>query len=155
MGFPALGIDLMSNISALEAAAALYASCVAWTVGYDMIYAHMDIRDDVTAGIKSIARAHEHNTRAVLSGLSVAQVGFLALAGYLSGAGPAFYFVSCGGACVSLDAMTRLVKLEDPADCWWWFVHGCWITGGVISGGLLADYLLRMKEARHGDALAS
>ena len=149
MGFPALGVDLLSNNLALGAAAALYSSCVAWTVAYDMIYAHMDIKDDSIVGIKSIARAHEHNTRAVLSGLSVVQVGFLALAGYLSGAGPAFYVISCGGACVSLDSMMRLVKLEDPQNCWWWFVNGAWMTGGVISSGLLVDYILqRRREQR-------
>ena len=146
MGFPALGVDLLSDNFTLGAAAALYSSCVAWTVAYDMIYAHMDIKDDSIVGIKSIARAHEHNTRAVLSGLSVVQIGFLALAGYLSGAGPAFYVISCGGACVSLDSMMRLVKLEDPQNCWWWFVNGAWMTGGVISSGLLVDYIVRRRK---------
>lgn len=146
MGFPALGIDLATNSTALAAAAALYSSCIAWTVNYDMIYAHMDIKDDVNAGIKSIARAHQHNTRAVLSGLTITQISLLALSGYVSGAGPSFYLVSCVGAGVSLASMIRLVRLEDPRDCWWWFVNGCWITGGTISAGLFADYLFRKQE---------
>ena len=37
-------------------AAALYASGVAWTLGYDTIYALQDIEDDALAGIKSSAR---------------------------------------------------------------------------------------------------
>ncbi|KAK6368654.1 Para-hydroxybenzoate--polyprenyltransferase, mitochondrial precursor (PHB:polyprenyltransferase) [Lithohypha guttulata] len=73
MGFSALGIDLLSNTDALASAALLYGSCWAWTMNYDMIYAHMDIKDDVKAGIKSIALAHEHNTKAVLSGLTFMQ----------------------------------------------------------------------------------
>ncbi|MCI4677686.1 4-hydroxybenzoate octaprenyltransferase [Rhodoblastus acidophilus] len=33
----------------------LYASCVAWTIGYDTIYAIQDRKDDVAAGVKSTA----------------------------------------------------------------------------------------------------
>lgn len=152
LGFPALGIDLISDIGAAASAAFLYASCVAWTVNYDMIYAHMDIKDDVRIGIKSIALAHEHNTKAVLSGLSIGQIGLLAAAGYCSGAGPLFYTLSCGGAAAVLGTIIRRVKLEDPTDCWWWFKHGAWLTGGTISAGLLTDYLFR-GEQQDGQSL--
>ena len=147
MGFPALGVDLLADVSALAAAGALYASCVAWTLNYDMIYAFMDIKDDVNAGIKSIALAHDHNAKAVLSGLSVVQVGLLGLAGYFAGAGPLFFAGSCGGAAVTLGIMVRRVNLGDVNDCWWWFRNGAWITGGTISVGLLADYLYRRNQA--------
>lgn len=143
MGFPALGIELLANSDALAAAAALYASCVAWTVTYDMIYAHMDIRDDANAGIKSIALAHEHNTKAILSGLSVGQVGFLAAAGYFAGAGPVFFFGSCGGATATLAMMIYRVRLKEVRNCWWWFKNGCWFTGGSIAAGLFGDYLVK------------
>ncbi|KPI37913.1 4-hydroxybenzoate polyprenyltransferase, mitochondrial [Cyphellophora attinorum] len=95
VGFPAMGVDLLSHPTALGAAAALYASCVTWTLNYDMIYAFQDIKDDVNAGIKSIALAHDHNAKAVLLGLSAVQVGLLGLAGYLVGAGPVFFAGSC------------------------------------------------------------
>jgi 4-hydroxybenzoate polyprenyltransferase len=78
MGFPALGIDLLANQSALTAAAFLYASDIAWTVLYDMVYTHMDIKDDIKVGIKSIAVKHEKETKPVLSGLTILQTGFLA-----------------------------------------------------------------------------
>lgn len=147
MGFPALGVDLLSNTDALLAAAFMYGSCWAWTMNYDMIYAHMDIKDDVKAGIKSIALAHEHNTKAVLSGLTALQVSLLAAAGYFSGAGPIFAVVSCAGSALSLGTIIRRVNLKDPKDCWWWFRNGAWLTGGVISAGLFGDYLYcRTKE---------
>ena len=38
------------------AAAAVYAAAVAWTIGYDTIYALQDRRDDPAAGIRSTAR---------------------------------------------------------------------------------------------------
>ncbi|KAL1848990.1 Para-hydroxybenzoate--polyprenyltransferase, mitochondrial precursor (PHB:polyprenyltransferase) [Paecilomyces lecythidis] len=144
MGFPALGVDLLSNPTALQTAAALYASCISWTVLYDMIYAHMDIKDDVAAGIKSIALRHEHNTKAVLSGLAVAQVSLLAAAGLTAGAGPIYFLGTCGSAAVTLGVMISRVQLKDVKSCWWWFKNGCWFTGGGITLGLLGDYVARL-----------
>lgn len=146
MGFPALGIDLLSNQAALTAAACLYASNISWTVLYDMIYAHMDIKDDVKAGIKSIALKHDAQTKLVLTGLAAVQVGLLAATGVATGAGPAFFIGSCGGALATLGIMIKRVNLKNVKDCWWWFVNGCWITGGVISTGMAADYLIRLGE---------
>ncbi|KAK9644692.1 Para-hydroxybenzoate--polyprenyltransferase, mitochondrial precursor (PHB:polyprenyltransferase) [Aspergillus fumigatus] len=141
MGFPALGVDLFSNHAALEAAAALYSSCVAWTVLYDMIYAHMDIKDDVAAGIKSIALRHEHNTKTVLSGLAAVQVALLATAGVAAGAGPLFYVGTCGSAAVSLGIMIWKVQLKNVKNCWWWFKNGCLLTGGGITLGMFFEYI--------------
>ncbi|PYI30485.1 4-hydroxybenzoate polyprenyl transferase [Aspergillus indologenus CBS 114.80] len=141
MGFPALGIDLLHNTPALEAAAALYSSCVAWTILYDMIYAHMDIKDDVAAGIKSIALRHEKNTKAVLSALAGVQISLLAAAGVAAGSGPVFFVGSCGSAALSLAAMIWKVQLKNVQDCWWWFKNGCLFTGGGITVGLLLEYI--------------
>ncbi|KAF4313627.1 4-hydroxybenzoate polyprenyltransferase, mitochondrial [Botryosphaeria dothidea] len=144
MGFPALGVDLLAGGVALTAAGCLYASCVAWTVLYDMVYAHMDIKDDVRAGIKSIALAHEKNTKAVLAGLAGVQVALLAGAGMAVGAGPVFFVGSVGGAVTTLGTMIWKVKLKSVASCWWWFNNGCWMVGGAISAGLFGDYLARL-----------
>lgn len=152
MGFPALGIDLLSNCPAATAAGFLYASNVAWTVLYDMIYAHMDIKDDVKAGIKSIALKHDAETKQVLTGLALTQVGLLAAAGAAAGAGPVFFVGSCGGALATLGFMIKRVNLKSIQDCWWWFVNGCWITGGVISFGLGADYAVRYIEQKEKPA---
>lgn len=143
MGFPALGVDLLQpgNESILAGAGLLYASCVFWTMLYDMIYAHMDIKDDVKVGIKSIALAHQTNTKAFLTMLGTVQVGLLAAVGTAVGAGPIFYVGSCGSAVATLGTMIWKVNLKDVKDCWWWFRYGCWFTGGGISLGLLAEYL--------------
>lgn len=144
MGFPALGVDILTNQNALISCAALYSSCIAWTILYDMIYAHMDIKDDVAAGIKSIALRHEQNTKSVLSGLALAQVSLLAAAGVAAGAGPIFFTGSCGSAIVSLGIMIRKVRLKEVKNCWWWFKNGCLFTGAGISLGLCGDYLARV-----------
>jgi 4-hydroxybenzoate polyprenyltransferase len=151
MGFPALGVDLLSNTSALTAAACLYGSNVAWTMLYDIIYAHMDAKDDVKAGIKSMAVKHDGATKRILAGLTVVQVGLLGAAGIASGAGPAFFVGSCGGALVTLGVMIKRVKLKSIKDCWWWFVNGCWLTGGVVGLGLAVDYVVRYLGAKGSD----
>lgn len=144
MGFPALGVEVLTDSVALKTVAALYGSCITWTVLYDMIYAHMDIKDDVLVGIKSIALRHANQTKAILSALSIIQVGLLALAGSAYGAGPIFYFGSCGSAAVTLGLMIWKVRLKEVASCWWWFKNGAWLTGGGIATGLLADYLINI-----------
>ncbi|RHZ56770.1 putative para-hydroxybenzoate-polyprenyltransferase Coq2 [Aspergillus thermomutatus] len=152
MGFPALGVDLLSNHAALEAAAALYSSCVAWTVLYDMIYAHMDIKDDVAAGIKSIALRHEHNTKTVLAGLAAVQVALLATAGVAAGAGPIFFVGTCGSAAVSLGIMIWKVQLKNIKNCWWWFKNGCLLTGGGITLGMFFEYIAQTSGLYKSDS---
>lgn len=144
MGFPALNIDFLGNTNAILAASSLYSSCVAWTVLYDTIYAHMDIKYDAAAGIKSIALKHEHNTKAILSVLAVTQVTLLAAAGVAVNAGPIFFIGSCGSAFATLSTLIWKVKLKDVGNCWWWFKNGCWITGGGITFGLLGEYLAQV-----------
>ncbi|QSZ33089.1 hypothetical protein DSL72_002674 [Monilinia vaccinii-corymbosi] len=150
MGFPALGIDLLADSAALTAAGFLYASNVAWTVLYDMIYAHMDIKDDAKAGIKSIALRHNAHTKQILTGLAVTQIGLLAAAGAAVGAGPVFFVGGCGGAAVTLAVMINKVNLKSVKNCWWWFVSGCLITGGTISAGLAGDYLIQHGQRADG-----
>jgi 4-hydroxybenzoate polyprenyltransferase len=146
MGFPALGVDLLANQSAAIAAACLYGSSISWTVLYDMIYAHMDIKDDPKAGIKSIAVRHEKDTKAFLTGFAVVQVGLLAAAGAAIGASPVFFIGSCGSAIATLGTMIWKVNLRSVADCWWWFRNGCWLTGGGISLGLFGEYLVQYLD---------
>jgi 4-hydroxybenzoate polyprenyltransferase len=62
------------------AMALLYAGGVAWTLGYDTIYALQDIEDDAMAGIKSSARALGSRARAGVAGFYAAAVGLWAAA---------------------------------------------------------------------------
>ncbi|CAF9913345.1 MAG: hypothetical protein GOMPHAMPRED_007865 [Gomphillus americanus] len=146
MGFPALGISLIEDLTVMKAAVTLYGSCVLWTVLYDMIYAHMDIKDDKKAGIKSIALRHDGHTKRVLTGLSVAQVSLLVTSGYMIEAGAAYYLLACGGATITLWNMILRVNLKSVSDCWWWFRTGVWITGGTVSIGMFVEYLQTRKK---------
>jgi 4-hydroxybenzoate polyprenyltransferase len=62
------------------AMALLYAAGVAWTLGYDTIYALQDIEDDALAGIKSSARALGSRARAGVAVFYAATVALLAAA---------------------------------------------------------------------------
>ncbi|KAL8971274.1 MAG: hypothetical protein Q9183_001131 [Haloplaca sp. 2 TL-2023] len=153
MGFPALGVDLFSDPVAMKVVAALYASCISWTVLYDMIYAHMDIKDDANVGIKSIALRHEKETKAVLSGLAVVQTALLEIAGWMLGVGPVFFVSTTVSNVTTLGLMVWRVNLKDVSSCWWWFKYGAWFTGGGISVGLLAEYL-QAASSSSGDTRA-
>ncbi|GAM82819.1 hypothetical protein ANO11243_008050 [Dothideomycetidae sp. 11243] len=143
MGFPALGVDLISHGPALGCAAALYASNVAWTVAYDAVYAHLDLKDDKNAGIKSIARAHEGSTKSILVGLAGLQTALLAAAGWAVGVGPAYYAGVCGASVVGNAVQIWKVRLDDPESCWWWFRYGVWITGGGVAAGMGLEYAMQ------------
>jgi len=65
----------------------IYAAAIAWTIGYDTIYALQDIEDDVIAGIKSSARYFGRFAREAV-GLCFALAVLLAgLATWLAGGG--------------------------------------------------------------------
>ena len=61
----------------------LYAGGVAWTLGYDTIYALQDIEDDAMAGIKSSARALGPRARAGVAGFYIAALALWAAALWL------------------------------------------------------------------------
>ncbi|KAK5675952.1 Para-hydroxybenzoate--polyprenyltransferase, mitochondrial precursor (PHB:polyprenyltransferase) [Elasticomyces elasticus] len=160
VGFPALGIDLLTNTPALVAAACLYGSCIAWTLIYDMIYAYQDIKDDAKAGIKSIALAQQANAKAFLAAVSAVQVSLLVGAGASLGVGPIYYFLTCGGAAATLEHTIREVNLENVEDCAAWFRRGAWITGGAISFGLFMEYVVQYSDlfgdqGKHSKAVGS
>jgi 4-hydroxybenzoate polyprenyltransferase len=65
------------------AMALLYAGGIAWTLGYDTIYALQDIEDDAMAGIKSSARALGPRARAGVAGFYTAALALWAAALWL------------------------------------------------------------------------
>jgi 4-hydroxybenzoate polyprenyltransferase len=108
---------------------------------YDTIYAHQDVKDDVKVGVKSIAVRHQGVAKALMGALGAVQVGLLASAGVMSGCGPVFYIMGCGGTAVALGYMIRKVDLESVDDCWYYFKWCAWVVGfGAVGGGLAAEY---------------
>ncbi|KAI1762726.1 UbiA prenyltransferase [Hypoxylon sp. FL1150] len=118
----------------------LYISCVLWTVIYDTIYAHQDIKDDTKIGVKSLAVLLRDKTKFALYFL----VGVMALLLNASSryAEMSFLFsiFAVLGSMLSLGAMITMVDLADPASCLWWFRYGFWLVGTLISLGLVLEY---------------
>lgn len=65
----------------------LYAGAIAWTIGYDTIYAHQDKEDDALLGLKSTALRFGDATPLWLSGFYGLAAVLFAGACYLAGAG--------------------------------------------------------------------
>jgi 4-hydroxybenzoate polyprenyltransferase len=92
----------------------LYAGGVAWTLGYDTVYAIQDLEDDALAGVKSSARRLGGAApRAVLVFYAFA-AGLPAIAGALAGLGPLFYAGLAVYAAHLLAWQAMRVRTDDP-----------------------------------------
>ena len=69
----------------------LYAGAIAWTLGYDTIYAHQDRADDIKVGIHSTAIRFGEATKTWVGGFYVLAVLLWAIAGWLAGAKFVFF----------------------------------------------------------------
>ncbi|MGO9485124.1 MAG: 4-hydroxybenzoate octaprenyltransferase [Rhodomicrobium sp.] len=94
----------------------LYAAAVAWTIGYDTIYAHQDKEDDILVGLKSTALRFGNSTPAWLSLFFGITIGGLAFAGWSVGAGLWFY---CGLVLAATHLVWQVATLntDDPENC--------------------------------------
>ncbi len=122
-------------------AVALYAAGIAWTLGYDTIYAHQDKADDEIVGIKSSARRLGARTRPwlfVFYGLAAAGI---ALAGALAGLGWPFYPLLALAA-AQLFWQADRVDIDAPADCLAKFKSNAW-AGALVFAAIVAGQIAR------------
>jgi len=133
MGFAAATDQLLAP------AALLYASGIAWTLGYDTIYAIQDLEDDALAGVKSSARRlGEHAPRAV----AAFYLGTMALAfaaGVLARLGPGFDVLLVVFA-VHLGLQARQVRVDYGALALQLFKSNTW-AGLILFLALTAGLL--------------
>lgn len=94
----------------------VYLAGIAWTLGYDTIYAHQDKADDVTVGVKSTALALGGRTVPFLWAMYGVTVGLLVVAGVqLSLAWGYYVLIAVAAAQMAWQALT--VDIDCPADC--------------------------------------
>ncbi|MGH6818281.1 MAG: 4-hydroxybenzoate octaprenyltransferase [Methylovirgula sp.] len=91
----------------------LYAGAVAWTMGYDTIYALQDISDDLAAGVKSTALYFGVRVRRAVAAFYGAAFALFALAVFAAGAARPLAIAAIVGMGAHL--LWQVVKL-DPAD---------------------------------------
>ncbi|MCJ1436773.1 Para-hydroxybenzoate--polyprenyltransferase, mitochondrial precursor (PHB:polyprenyltransferase) [Xylographa pallens] len=146
VGMASLGLDPLaqSSMHVQGAIACLYFSNVVNAMIYDTVYAHQDLKDDLKAGVMSMAVACGGRTREVLTLLSAVEVGLLAVVGYLIGFGPLYFVAAVGGIAAILGTMIVMVDLETPAACMNWFKWTIWLTGAALCTALAGEYVARL-----------
>lgn len=136
--------DPKGRSSHLVASAFLYIAGALWTMIFDTIYAHQDIKDDKKAGVRSLAVLLGRRTKPVLLGLALWQVALLVAVGVECGFSVVYFAGSCTGAAVVLLSMLGFVNLDSPVSCAWWFGSCSRLVGGSIAVGFFCEYMLRL-----------
>ncbi|MBR9826871.1 MAG: 4-hydroxybenzoate octaprenyltransferase [Alphaproteobacteria bacterium] len=95
---------------------ALYASCIAWTLGYDTIYAHQDAEDDALVGVRSTARLFGSASPYWVAGFYGLTALLAGLAIYLQAASP-FIVPVFALYTAHLFNQVRLMNVEDGVLC--------------------------------------
>ncbi len=119
----------------------LYAGAIAWTIGYDTIYAHQDKEDDAIIGVRSTALLFGARTKPALTALYGLAVILMAAAFVLADAGP-LAFAGLLVAAGHLGWQVVSLKIDDPDNCLARF-RANRTTGWIIFAGLVLDALLR------------
>jgi 4-hydroxybenzoate polyprenyltransferase len=119
----------------------LYAAAIAWTVGYDTIYALQDIEDDAIIGIGSTARAYEGHVGLFIALCYLVAVALLVAALVMAGASPGGY---CGAALFAGHLAWQVARLQpdDPQRALILFRSnrdaGLLLFGGLVAGSLIS-----------------
>jgi 4-hydroxybenzoate polyprenyltransferase len=119
----------------------LYAAGFCWTLVYDTIYAHQDVRDDASAGVKSTALWFGRFSRLWLLGFALAMLALLELAGDVTELGPVFQYALIPIA-AHLAWLILLWKIDDPGDCLRRFQASRW-TGLLVVLALVLGRIFR------------
>lgn len=140
MSCAALDVDPINHLRIIPTTS-LFLANISWTMIYDTVYAHQDIRDDIKAGVKSMAIRFANSTKELMATLATVQVTLLCYTGWQTGLSPVYFIFACGGTAIALGAMITIVDLKEPSSCAWFFHRGFWYVGGSITMGFVAEYL--------------
>lgn len=121
------------------AALLLYAGGIAWTLGYDTIYAHQDKEDDAIVGVRSTARLFGENTKSWLAGLYGGALMLFALA-FAAAEAPLPALAGLVAAGAHMARQIAALDIDDPDQCLRLFksnsVVGWLIFAGLLGGGV-------------------
>ncbi|MEM1378896.1 MAG: 4-hydroxybenzoate octaprenyltransferase [Pseudomonadota bacterium] len=115
----------------------LYIGCIAWTIGYDTIYAHQDKEDDAVIGVKSTALLFGDQTKAWLAGLYGLMLVLFASA-FAIATTPWPAFAGLALAAIHLGRQIVVLDVNDAEQCLSLFRSNYWV-GWIIFGGLIAS----------------
>ncbi|MBX9911486.1 MAG: 4-hydroxybenzoate octaprenyltransferase [Beijerinckiaceae bacterium] len=119
----------------------IYAAAIAWTIGYDTIYAMQDIEDDVIAGIKSSARYFGRFAREAV-GLCFALAAVLAAGAIWAAGGGVFAWLGLAAFAAHLGWQVNVLGTATPQVALRLF-RSNWHAGLLLAAGFAADCLWR------------
>ncbi len=114
----------------------LYLGGIAWTLGYDTIYAHQDKEDDALIGVKSTALRFGATTKPWLLGFYGLATTLFGLAGFAAGLAWPFW-IGLGAVALHLLWQVADLKMDTPTDCLAKFKSNRF-TGWLLLAGILA-----------------
>ena len=94
----------------------LYVGSVAWTIGYDTIYAHQDKEDDLAMGLKSTALRFGEQTKAWVSGFYAFALLTWVVAAWIVGVG-AIGMIGLAAAALHMVWQVTTLDISDPDNC--------------------------------------
>ncbi|WP_116653098.1 4-hydroxybenzoate octaprenyltransferase [Pelagibacterium sediminicola] len=118
----------------------MYLGCIAWTIGYDTIYALQDIEDDVLIGVKSTARLAGEHVRAFVATFYAAAAILWAVSAWLVAPGLPFwvlFLVPLGLLAWQVATLERF----NSAKCLMHFKSNHWL-GVALTAALVVDGLV-------------
>jgi len=118
----------------------LYAGAIAWTIGYDTIYALQDLRDDSIIGVRSTARLFGGRVRLAVGSFQALAVLLVSVSLFLV-RGNVFGYLGCAGFAAHLARQTASIDVHDPAKALALF-RSNWTAGLILFAGLVADALV-------------
>jgi 4-hydroxybenzoate polyprenyltransferase len=124
------------------AAIVLYLAAIAWTVGYDTIYAYQDREDDELIGVRSTARRFGDNPRPWLFALYGLTVLLLFVSFVIAGAGFLAY-IGLLVAAIMLFYQILVLDIHDAMQCLALFKFNS-VVGLIVFTGLCAALLVRL-----------
>ncbi|MCD7059230.1 4-hydroxybenzoate octaprenyltransferase [Pelagibacterium xiamenense] len=118
----------------------LYAATIAWTIGYDTIYALQDVEDDVLIGVKSTALLVGERPRPFVTGFYALAMILWFAAGQLAGSGwDLALFMLAPGAILAWQIVT--LDRKDGPNCLARFKANHWVgvalTLAFVAAGLV------------------
>ncbi|KAI1503404.1 UbiA prenyltransferase family-domain-containing protein [Biscogniauxia marginata] len=151
MAAASIGMDPFNapTVALAGATGSLFLSHYIWTCIFDYVNACQDTKDDIKAGVGSMAVRYQ-NTDSFISVLGTAQVICLAVTGVLAGFSPVYFIGATGGNAVWLITMIKTVKRSRPDVCAWWFSWGSLLVSGTTALACLVEYFYRPPDEDRG-----
>jgi 4-hydroxybenzoate polyprenyltransferase len=115
----------------------LYLGGIAWTLGYDTIYAHQDKEDDLLIGVKSAALRLGSWTQPALVVFFLIALSLWTAAGWVAGLHAA-YLLGVGAVALHFGWQILTLDIDDHQDCLTKFKANRYVGALLFAGILLA-----------------